>query len=700
MVLLCILWTLWGQKVFFPQRFTRKAYVIINGSICHFWSPTTMIRFLQTPGPVKKIVLGGLLLLVCAAMLIYLIPSSGNTSLTFGGPGQGVIAQIGSEQVTRDDVNRRVDQAVRQAGPQAAMLRPYFASRVVDDLINQKVTLAEAARLGFRASDEEVRQELQHGRYASFLFPGGNFIGQQQYEDLLSQNGLTPEQFEANVKQDILIDKLRNLVAGSATVTDLEVRREFEQRNTKVKFEYAVISQNDLLKTIYPNDAELKAYYDQHKAAYENAIPEKRKIQYALIDSARLQATTQVSRDELQAYYDQHRDQYRVPEQVNLRQIVINTPLPGPDGKVDEKGKQEALKKAEDVLQQLKAGAKFEDMAKKYSEDASTAKNGGSAGWTQRERLPSLEVQKAVFDLPKGGTSGVVDAGYAYVIFHLDDKQDAHVKPLDEVKAQIEPIVKQQKVGQIGDAQATALLRAAKANGLAKAAAAAGIQLISTDWVSRNDSLPGIGLSPQFSEAAFSATENAPPDEVAMPQGFAVFAVSAIQPPATPTFDEIRGRVESEFKNERASLLLSQKTQELSDRAKAEHDLKKAAKELSATVKTSDFVTQDSQVPDIGVMNGTAAAAAFSLKPGEISGPVINGNTGAVLSVLDRQQPSEQDFAAKKDEIRDSLLVNKESELFSVFLSNLRDQMQKSGKIVINQDEMKKLTGAAGEEGL
>src|SRR5713101_5549979 len=85
-------------------------------------------------------------------------------------------------------------------------------------------------------------------------------------------------------------------------------------------------------------------------------------------------------------------------------------------------------------------------------------------------------------------------------------------------------------------------------------------------------------------------------------------------PPATPSFEEVRSRVENEFKNERTTTLLSQKTQELSDRAKAEHDLKKAAKELGATVKTSDLVLPDGQVPDIGSMSGDASVA-FSMKP-------------------------------------------------------------------------------------
>jgi len=154
---------------------------------------------------------------------------------------------------------------------------------------------------------------------------------------------------------------------------------------------------------------------------------------------------------------------------------------------------------------------------------------------------------------------------------------------------------------------------------------------------------------------------------------------------------------EQAFKNERAAQLLSQKTQELSDRAKAEHDLKKAAKEAGAEFKTSDFVAPDGQVPEIGSMSG-AAAVAFTLKPGEISGPIDNANTSAVLSVVDRQAPTDADFAAKKDQIREGLDRQKQSELIGLFVANLHDSMQKSGKIKINQKQLDLLTKARGEE--
>jgi peptidyl-prolyl cis-trans isomerase D len=200
-------------------------------------------------------------------------------------------------------------------------------------------------------------------------------------------------------------------------------------------------------------------------------------------------------------------------------------------------------------------------------------------------------------------------------------------------------------------------------------------------------------------DAVFTAAEKSPPDVASTTQGMVVFQLLAVKPAATPTFEEIRSRVEEEFKNEQSSVLLSKKIQELSDRAKTEHDLKRAAKEMGATVKASDFVMPDGQVPDVGSMTGQASVA-FTMKAGEISGPINSGANAVVISVLENQKPDEADYAAKRDQIRDSLLQGKQSEIFGLFISSLRDSMEKSGKIKINQDEMKALTRSGAEQGM
>ena len=659
-----------------------------------------MIRFLQTPGPIKKIILGGLLVFISAMMAISLIPGIGSSGFLAGTPAHGVVATVDGVDVSAQDVQHQAKVALQRqfprGGAQMSMYLPFFASQAAQQLINEQVILVEARRMGMKATDDDLRDFLHQGQLGQLLFPGGNFIGQEGYQDFVSREGYTVPRFEQLVKESILINKLRTLVGSSAAVTDAEVRQQFEKQNTKVKFDYAVLKKDDVLKTIHPADAELKAYYDRNKNTYVNSIPEKRQLKYVVFDTSKLLAQTQVTQQDFQNYYDQHRDEYRVPEQVNVRHILIKSPLPGPDGKVDPKAVDAARAKAEDVLKQVKSGGNFADLAKKYSDDPGSAKLGGSLGWIGKGRTVP-EFEKAAFSLPKGATSDLVQSSYGFHIIHVDDKQDAHVKSVDEVKSQIEPLIKQQKAAQVAQQQSDQLLSEARSTTLEKAVSAKGLQVITTDFVNRNDLLPGIGTDPQFSNAAFGQNANAPPDVVPLHQGYAIYQVTAVKPPSTPTLEEIRGRVEQEFKNERASQLLTQKTQELSDRAKAAHDLKKVAKELGAQYKSSDLVLPEGQVPDIGSMKGPAAVA-FTLKPGEFSGPIDSGNTGAVLAITERQAPTEQDFAAKKDEIRDSLMQKQENEAFELFLGNLRETMEKSGKVKINQKELAALTKAKTEE--
>ena len=661
-----------------------------------------MIRFLQQSGQTTKYILGGLLLIICASMVVTLIPGGLGSEFFGGAPGQGVIAKVDGADITTDEVRQTARQMLQQRMPQGGanmgMLLPYFAQQAAEQLITRQAMLAQAQRMGLRVSADEIRDDLQHGRYAGTFFPGGTFVGETEYEDMLQRYNLTPAKFEQSVGQDLLLTKLQALIAGSAGVTEEEIHEQFVKQNTKVKFEYAVLKQDDIRKGLHPTEEELKAFYDGHKTTYANSIPEKRKVKYAVIDLGKSEADVKLTQDDFRAYYDQHREEYRVPEQIKVSHIWIKMPLPGDDGKTDEKKVAEAQHRADDLENQLRNSGKFEDLAKKYSEDTGSANVGGSLGWIGRGQM-TPEFEKAAYALSKGQISGVVKTSDGFHIIRLDDKQDAHMKSLDEVKAQIEPVLKHQKAQQVAQRKADALLQQARAQGLDAAAAAQGVPVINSDFFSRKDMLPGLGPSPQFMDAVFTAQDKAPADEASTSSGIAVFQLLGIKPAGTPTFEEIRSRVEEEFKNERSNILLTQKTQELSDHAKAEHDLKNAAKELGATVKTSDLVLPDGQVPDVGSMSGPASVA-FTLKPGEISGPINNGQDAAVLQIVENQPPTDADYAAKRDQIRDSLLQQKQQERFSLFVTNLVDEMTKAGKIKRNEEELKNLSRSSTESGM
>ncbi len=660
-----------------------------------------MIRFLQTPGKTKKIVLGGILVVICGAMVITLVPGGIlGDAFGFGNPEGNVIAKVGDEQVTINEVQQTANSLGRQQFPRGlpSQFRPFLMQRAADQLIMQKALVVEAGRMGFKVSNDELRNELRTGPLGQVLFPNGVFIGQDAYENFVQQQfNMGVPQFEALMKQDLLIRKLRAAVEGPITVSDQDIAAAYQQENTKVKFDYAVLTTDDVEKQVKPSDAELKTYFDQHKQMYVNSIPEKRSARYIVIDTAQMAKQVQVTPQELQSYYNPHRDEYRVPEQVNVRHILIKTPPPGPDGKVDEKAVQAAKEKAESILKPLQAGANFADLAKKYSEDPGSKDNGGSRGWIQRgQTVPEFE--QVAFSLKPGETSGVVRSTFGFHIIHVDAKQEAHVKSLDEVKAQIEPILAQQKVAAMADKLANKVANQARTQGLDKAASGNGLQVLSAGPFARNDSVPGVGSSPDFMSAVFGARDNNQPDMVQTPQGYVIYQVTKIEPPRTPTFEEIRSRVEQDYKGDKARQMLAQKLEELADKARSQHDLKKAAKEVGATVKTSDLVGPSSQVPDIGALTGPAAAI-FDMKKGDISGPIPTALGGVVVSLMEKNEPPADQLAASKDRIREDLLQQKRSQYLEVFVTNLRQRMEKEGKIRINQTELKKLTTPTNESG-
>ena len=647
-----------------------------------------MIRFLQRPGPLKKYLLGGLLVLISATMVITLIPGGTlGSAFGFGAAGQGVFAKVGDQEVTTQEVNQRAQMAVRQAGYPAALL-PFISGRIAQQMVMRKAMLVEASRLGLRVTDDELRDALRSGFLGEQFFPGGNFVGQERYEQFVSQQfNMSVAQFERQVKDDLLVGKLQALVEAGVSVSDSDLEQEFRKDETKVKLEYAVLSLDKVMSEIHPNEAELKAFFDKNQARYANAIPEKRKANYIVIDSAKVAEQVQVTREDLMRYYNQHRDDYRVPDEVNLRLIQVRTPPPGPDGKVDPKAVEAARQKAEDILKKLKAGANFADLAKKQSDDPSKD-NGGELGWIGRGRIPDIEDQ--IFALNKGQTSEVLHSALGFNIVRVEDKRTAHVQSLDEVKATIEPVIRQEKAARATETMANDVRTLARTSGLDAAGAKYGLAVIHSDLFSRTSSLPGIGTAPDFMDAVFSAHLKDLPEMTTIPQGRVIFQLTEVKPPQKPTFEEVRASVEADFKQERAGELLRKQTQELSDRARAAHDLNKAAKELGATVKTSELVTRSSQVPDLGTMSGQAAVA-FEMKPGAISGPINSGRNGIVFAVVERQEPSADQLAASKDRIRETLLQKRREEVLENFADNLRAEMEKRGQIRYNKEERDRL---------
>jgi peptidyl-prolyl cis-trans isomerase D len=646
-----------------------------------------MIKFLQSGNKAAKYLLAGFLLLIAASMVTYLIPGfMSDTAVT----ESGVVASVGGHEIHREEVARMV-QAQARGNQIPDFYLPILRQQAVRQLIQQAELQYESERMGLRVSDQEFRDELQYGPYKQAFFPGGKWIGADKYKQMLTQGGTTVENFERDVRLDLLQRKLVNVIGASATASDADVEQAFKDQNTKVKFQYAVLKMEDVSKTIKPTDTELKAYYDVNKPRYANSIPEKRQIKYFVLNDKNFADKVTIDPAEIQRAYSANQNAYRIPERVKVRHILIETPKPGPDGKVDQKGIDDARAKAQDVLKQIKATGDWAGLAKKYSGDPGSKDKGGELDWLSKGQTVA-EFEKVAFAQNKGQISDPVQSSFGFHIIQTEDKEDAHLKPLAEVKPAIEEAIKQEKIkGQLSQASTDAETLAQK-QGLDKAAAKYGAQVISSNPITRNDALPGIGPQPQLMDAIFSANDKAGPQATQTAQGTVVFEVTKIDPPRTPPFEEIKDKVTTEFKNQRAADILRSKTADMANRAHAEHDLAKAAKEAGATVKTSDLVARTAQVPDIGSMSGPAAAA-FTMKQGEISGPLNLGASQAVLQVVEKQEPSASDpeFAKQRDQLRERLASQKRQEVLGLFVNDLNTRLEKEGKVKINKTEMDNL---------
>jgi peptidyl-prolyl cis-trans isomerase D len=483
--------------------------------------------------------------------------------------------------------------------------------------------------------------------------------------------------FESEIKDEITIRRLQALITGGVTVSDQEVRDTYRKANIKIKFDYAVISAEDIGKSINPSDSELEAFFKTNAARYAQAVPEERKITYFAFTESQIPGGVQPpSQQAVQQYYNDHAADYSVPDQARSRHILISVP-PNADAATDAAAKA----KAQMVLKQLQSGGSWTDLAKKYSDDPGSKDTGGELGFAQRGKMvPAFD--NAIFT-QKIGEIDIIKTNFGYHIVQVEERQAAHTQALSEVQANILATLTRQAQAGAEDNYAQLLTSEAIKNGLEKTAAAHHLDVVTTDPVAHDGVIAALPDGAQILAKAFTAKQGDPPQSAPTGEGYAVFQVTGIVPAHAPTFADWKSHVLDDYRQEQLPLLLSQKTKALSDQAKATNDLAKAAKAVGATVKTSDLVGESGQVPDFGEV-GQVAPQLFDMSVGAISGPIDAGRTGVVVKIDDKQEPSADEIAKNLDQTRDQLLDQRRNEAFSVFVSSVFNDYKKRKLVVIN----------------
>jgi len=646
-----------------------------------------MIRFLQTDNRMTKALLVVIIGAASVSMCVYLIPG-----LTGGGAASADTYAViyphwysrflsSGVTVSQARVEQAARQQLQQRGPQYAdnpMILNFFMQQVGQQLVQQQILLEEADKLGIRATDDDVRQYLHTGPTGEVLFPNGKFIGNDQYASLISQRlNMSVKEFEDSVKTDIIVRRLQSLISGGVTVGDQEVRDTYRKQNIKIKFDYAVVSSDDLRKAINPSDSDLEAFFKKNAVRYASAVPEERKITYFAFTPSQIPGgVPQPTQQQVQQYFTAHQSEYSVPEQARSRHILISVPA-GADAKTDAAAKA----KAEGVLKQLQAGGDWAGLAKKNSDDPGSKDAGGELGFSQRGRMVP-EFDAAIFS-QKIGDIKMVKSQFGYHLVQVEERSTAHAQPLSEVQSTIQATLLRQNQSQAEDNYAKALTSEAIKTSLDKAAAAHHLELVTTPLVGAQGVIAALPDGSQLLSKAFASKQGDPPQDAPTGEGYAIFQVTGIAPAHAPAFADWKSHVLEDYRDEQLPGLLGQKTMELSQRAKSENDLAKAAKEVGATVKTSDLVGLSGQVPDLGAV-GQVAPQLFDMAPGNISGPINAQRTGVVARLTDKQEPTPDEIKQAFDQTRDQLLQQRRSEAFSVFMSGVMADYKKHNRIRMN----------------
>ena len=646
-----------------------------------------MIRFLQRDNRVTKAIYIVIIAAASVGMVVYLIPglmtSNVSSSDTYAEVYPHWYSKLlhSGESVSMQRVDRVVQQQIQQRGPQYAdnpMIVNFFRQQVGQQLVQEQILLAEAGRLGITATDADVAHVLQTGPNAQVLYPNGKFIGDQAYANLIATNrNESVADFESEVKRGITIQRLQELITANVSVSDKEVRENYRKENIKIKFDYAVITAEDVRKNINPSDTELQAFFQKNAARYANAVPEQRRISYFAFAVNQLPGgVPQPSQQEVQQYFNQHQAEYQVPEQARARHILVKL-APGADTKTDAAAKA----KAEDLARQLRNGGNWTDLAKKNSDDPGSKDSGGELGFAQRGRMVP-EFDTAIFT-QKPGDVGVVKSQFGYHVVQVEERQTAHSQSIGEVTDSIKATLGRQMIAQAEENYAKQLGAEAGKSGLQATAAAHHLELATTPPVAQQGTISALPDGSQVVAKAFQAKQGDAPQYAPTGEGYAIFQVTGVDKAHAPTFADWKSHVLDDFREEQAPALLAQKTKELAEKAHSMNDLAKAAKEVGATVKNSDLVGQTAQVPQLGSIQ-QVAPQLFEMQVGNISGPINAGRTGVVAKLLDKQEPTEQDIQKNLDPARDQILNQRRGEAFQLFVTTLADDYRKHKRIAVN----------------
>ncbi|HEY3383906.1 MAG TPA: peptidyl-prolyl cis-trans isomerase [Vicinamibacterales bacterium] len=624
------------------------------------------------------------LALVVLAFIIFYIPA-------FLGRGDGGEAALSSDTVATVDGHqisvaefRRAYQAQMQmyrgaygGNVSEQMLKQLgLDQQILQQMVDEQASLLEARKQGIDVTDAEVAQRI-------FAIPAfqenGKFIGQARYAALLRMQRppMSVEEFEENLRRSLVVDKLRAALTQWVSVTDKDVEREYRRRNEKVKLEMVSFAADKFRPEVTVSDAELVPYFEGRKEQYR--IGEKRRIKFLLLDLDAIRAKTQPTSREIERSYNENLELYSTPAQVRASQILLKTA---------GKNEAEVRTKAEGILKEAKATTDFAALAKKYSEDEASAKNGGDLDYFQKGKMVP-EFDEVAFALEPGQVSDLVKTQYGFYIIKVTDKKPGTTRTLDEVRPQIaDQLAWERAQAKAADDSAALEKEIRSPADLDKVAAGRGLKVQESGFFTRDEPIMGLGPSPQAAAEAFGLASGQVSGAVRVSRGYAFLTVTGTQAPHVPKLDEVKDRVREDLTKEKAKELARQKALAVSGSLKSAADFTKAAKAAGLEVKTTELVARDAPLPDLGVSQ-QVDDVAFSLPAGAVSDPIATDNAVAIVRVVEHREPTPSEFAAERDRMKGEMLNERRGRFFSAYMLKAKQRM----KIDVNRENLQRVIG-------
>jgi peptidyl-prolyl cis-trans isomerase D len=627
-----------------------------------------MFNLFRSRQKAVRYVLSGLLLLIAVSMVVTLIPGYGTSNPNSTGD-QIVLAEIGGQKLTGEDAARA---ATRMLGGRIdpGMLETYMPE-FVNSMIQQRALTYEFKRLGVSATDQEVLNDMM-GQFPQY-FQNGVFVGKDQLEAALAQNGTTLQDVVDATRNDVILTKVQNLQYEAAVVTSKEVDEALQKKFDKAKIEYIAFPPAKFQDQVKPTPEELKAYFDTHRTQYME--PEKRSFEVLVLDQDKVEKSINVTDAQLHSAYAANMDNFRTPERVHVRHILIKT--------VDKSDadKKQLLAKAQDILKQLHGGADFAALAKKDSEDA--ADKGGDLGWLVRgQGLPEFE--KVVFTLKPGQTSDVITTSIGYDIAQVLEHEQARVKPFDEVKAAIADDLRKQavsdKMQSVGDQMHVALEKSpASAADIAKQF---GADIITVTRATPGAAVPSLGVSPEIDSALNGLQKNGVSQVLTLPANrLAVVVLEEQIPPAPSSFEQAQSKVRDALVSLDSINVARKKADEAAKEIRAGQDMTKVAKSMKLEVTSSIDFTRNDSVEGLG--HAALVPDAFTKPAGTIVGPAEISGRMVIYKVVDQQHADPAKLSAERAKVLLDLKQQKAQADMMLFMDSVVNQLKVDGKVKV-----------------